>query len=240
VSAPENPSSHALQERLGYRFRDPRLLLCALTHSSYPAENPDAGEHNQRLEFLGDSVIQLALTETLFALFPHEREGGLSQRRATLTRGQFLSNLARDLGLPEHLRVGRSEEQTGGRQRDSSLEDALEALIGAVYLDSDFDTTRRVFLKIVGPIEERLALAGPSENPKGRLQELVQAELGNGALRYVATHIAGEDHAREYEAAVWLSERLLATGRGSSKRAAEVVAAQHALEVLLLEKNSES
>jgi ribonuclease-3 len=224
-----------LEQRLGYAFRDPRLLACALTHTSYLQDHPAAGPGNQRLEFLGDSVLQLILSEALFQLYPAEREGALSKRRATLTKGQFLSLLARDLGLDAGLRLGQSEEQTGGRQRASILEDAFEALVGAIYLDSDFATVRRVVLERYGPLTERLALLLGEENPKGRLQELIQPGHGNRALRYQVTRAIGAPHEREYEVAVHLHDQLLGTGRGSSKKLAEESAARAALITLMAE-----
>ena len=224
-----HPTLEQLQQRLGYAFRDPRLLECALTHTSYLQDHPAAGPGNQRLEFLGDSVLQLILSEALFQLYPDEREGALSKRRATLTKGQFLSLLARDLGLDASLRLGQSEEQTGGRQRASILEDAFEALVGALYLDSDFATARRVVLDRYGPLTERLALLLGEDNPKGRLQELIQPGHGNRALRYEVAHAVGAPHEREYEVNVYLHDQLLGTGRGSSKKLAEESAARAAL-----------
>ena len=235
-----HPPLEQLQQRLGYAFRDPRLLACALTHTSYLQDHPAAGPGNQRLEFLGDSVLQLILSEALFQLYPDEREGALSKRRSTLTRGLFLSLLARDLGLDAALRLGQSEEQTGGRQRASILEDAFEALIGAIYLDSDFATARRVVLDRYGPLAERLAILLGEDNPKGRLQELIQPGHGNRALRYEVTRTAGAPHERDYEVNVYLHDRLLGAGRGSSKKLAEESAARAALTALKTDSSPKS
>jgi ribonuclease III len=218
-----------LQHRLGYQFRDEALLRRALTHTSYLQEHPEVGPGNQRLEFLGDSVLQLVLSEALYQAYPEEREGALSKRRAALTQGRFLSQLARDLGLDGGLQLGPSEEQTGGRQRASILEDALEALIGAVYLDSDLTTARRVLLAWYGPLSGRLAGLLEEDNPKGSLQELVQPGHGNDALRYEVIRTAGAPHEREYEVNVYLRDRLLGSGRGRSKKRAEESAARAAL-----------
>src|SRR5690606_12116245 len=163
-----------LLEKIGHRFRDPGLLVRALTHSSLLQERPEEKESNQRLEFLGDAVLQLILTEALFALYPDAREGALSKRRAALSKGPFLAQLALELDLPRYLRVGQSEEMSGGRERPGALEDALEALIGAVFLDSDFAKAREVVLSWYGPLHERLRRVSPDENPKGRLQERIQ------------------------------------------------------------------
>ncbi|HUJ42682.1 MAG TPA: ribonuclease III [Opitutaceae bacterium] len=224
-----HPSLERLQQRIGYTFRDPMLLLCALTHTSYLQDHPATGEGNQRLEYLGDSVLQLILSAALFELYPDQREGALSKRRATLTNGRFLSLIARDLGVDASLRLGPSEEQTGGRQRASILEDALEAIVGAIFLDSDFSTVRAVVLNWYGPLAERLAILLGEDNPKGALQELVQPQHGNRALRYEVTRTAGAPHEREYEVNVYLLDRLLGSGCGNSKKLAEESAARTAL-----------
>lgn len=229
MSAPIESPLAALQARLTYVFRDPALLECAVTHSSFLHENPAARESYERLEFLGDAVLQLILTEMLFALFPGEREGMLSKRRSALSNGRFLSRLAGEIGLDACLRLGASEESTGGRERASTLEDAFEALAGALYLDSDLPTARRIVLGVYGSIPGRLALSEDTDNPKGRLQELIQPRHGNQALRYEVVNITGEDHAREYEVAVFLDDRPLGTGRGTSKKSAEEAAALAAL-----------
>lgn len=224
-----------LEARLGHAFRDRSLLERALTHPSLLQERPDLVESNQRLEFLGDAVLQLVLTEALYSLFPVDREGVLSKRRAALANGTFLTGLAREIGLDQVLRLGTSEESTGGRSRAAALEDAFEALIGAAYLDSGLNVARRIVLGIYGPLSERLALVEDIENPKGRLQEIIQPLHGNNAVRYEVVHIEGEDHAREYEVAVFLFDRSLGTGKGSSKKTAEEAAARAALITLRVE-----
>lgn len=221
-----------LQSRLGYTFQDQALLLEALTHPSYLQDHPKSGPHNQRLEYLGDSVLQFILTEALYRQFATEREGVLSRRRAILSKGGFLTQMARDLGLDAALRVSKSEEDTGGRGRASILEDAFEALVGAVFLDSDFATTRERVLAWYGPLADRLASSEDAENPKGRLQELIQPDHGNEALRYEVTATTGPRHAREYTVAVFLNGKQLGTGSGPSKKVAEETAARVALATL--------
>lgn len=221
-----------LETRIGHAFRDRALLERAVTHPSWLQDQPDHVESNQRLEFLGDAVLQLVLTQTLFALYPAEREGVLSKRRAALANGACLAGLAREIGLDLALRLSASEESTGGRQRAAALEDAFEALIGAVYLDSDLARAATVVLGIYGPLAARLAGAEDVENPKGRLQEIVQPTHGNNALRYEVTRIEGEDHAREFHVTAFLLERALGHGRGTSKKAAEEEAARAALVTL--------
>jgi ribonuclease-3 len=222
----------ALQARIGYGFRDPAHLELALTHASWLNENPAAAGNNQRLEFLGDSVLQHVLTEALFSLFPADREGELSTRRAILCKGEFLSRLAREIGLDVCLRLGANEDASGGRNRDAALEDAFEALVGAVDLDGGFESARKAVLGIYGDIPKRLSSLEGHANPKGRLQEIVQPAHGNQAIRYEVLATGGADHRRSYEVAVHLLERRLGTGRGPSKKIAEEEAARAALAAL--------
>lgn len=229
---PSTAQLTALQKRLGYEFREPALLLEAMTHGSFLQENTAAGAHNQRLEFLGDAVLHFIITDSLFRQSTTEREGVLSRRRAILSKGEFLTQLARDLGLDTCLRLSKGEEESGGRGRASILEDAFEAVVGAIYLDSDLPTTRRVVLAWYGPLADRLSLTEESENPKGRLQELVQPVHGNTALRYEVLSTTGPRHARAYEVAVYLHDQKLGTGHGSSKKIAEEEAAGAALVTL--------
>jgi ribonuclease-3 len=222
----------ALQERIGYSFRDPAKLERALTHPSFLQDHPEAGGNNQRLEFLGDSVLQLVLTEALFALFPDDREGELTKRRAVLGKGEFLATLARDIGLDACLHLGVNEESTGGRGRSAALEDAFEAMIGAVNLDGGFEAARRTALGIYGDLAARLGAMESHANPKGRLQEIVQPEHGNNALRYELIATEGADHEKVYEVGVYLLDRHLGTGRGTSKKIAEEEAARAALRTI--------
>ena len=222
----------ALQRRLGYAFRDPSLLVDALTHPSYLQDHPESRDTNQRLEFLGDAVLQLILTQNLFRAFPTEREGGLSIRRAALTKGAFLAQLAREAGLDGCLRLGASEETSGGRTKASALEDVFESFVGALYLDSDLPTTEGIVLRLYGDLPGRLAGVEGAENPKGRLQEQIQPAHGNHALRYEVQGVAGADHARAYDVSVFLHEQPIGRGQGPSKKIAEEAAARAALEFL--------
>ena len=220
-----------LQEQLGYSFRDSGLLLRALTHPSFLQEGHlEKNESNQRLEFLGDAILQHILAEALYDEFPDAREGELSKYRSTLAKGSRLAQLALQLHLDRHLRLGVGEEQTGGRQRPAALEDAFEALVGALYLDSDYATSRRLVLKLYGPLREQLHQLHPDENPKGRLQEHVQqTRQAAAAIRYETRHVAGDDHEREYESVLHIDGEKISTGRGSSKKSAEEEAARAAL-----------
>ncbi len=229
VEPTPQPPVEALQARLGYAFRDPALLEEALTHPSFLQGLPGSVSSNQRLEFLGDSVLQLILTQMLFSLYPGEREGPLSRRRAVLAKGPFLARLALETGLAGCLRMGAAEEASGGRAKSAALEDAFEALVGALYLDSDLATVRRVLEAVYGDLPSRLAKLETGENPKGRLQELIQPEHGNQALRYEVVAVEGADHARAYAVSVLLNGKPLGSGRGPSKKAAEEEAARQAL-----------
>lgn len=224
-----NDELQTLQQRIAHTFGQPDLLTLAVTHSSLVNENPDISESNQRLEFLGDAVLQFVLTSELYQLYPEEREGGLSQHRATLSKGSFLSQLAREIQLDQCLLLSKSEEDSGGRERASALEDAFEALVAAIYLDAGIEITTKVLLNIYGPLANRLTGIDQIQNPKGRLQELVQPIHGNNALRYEVTATTGEDHEREYEVTVYFKDESLATGSGPSKKVAEEAAARDAL-----------
>ncbi len=222
----------ALQERIGYRFREPKRLRQSLTHPSYLQQAPSEGPHYQRLEFLGDAILSAILSEQLFQILPREREGILSDNRAALARGEELSRLARDLGIREAIRLSPSEEQNAGRDRDSILEDALEALVGAIYLDSGWETTRSIVLGWYGDIESRLPPMISHQNPKGRLQEHAQAEFGNDAVRYRVVEESGPDHDKCFVIEVLIQNQPAGRGTGSSKKEAEENAAREALHAL--------
>jgi ribonuclease-3 len=217
------------QARIGHVFRKPELLRQALTHPGYANEHPEDGDHYQRLEFLGDAVIQLVITAAVFALHPAEREGELSRLRVALTNGVFLGGLARELDLPAHLLLCTAERKTGGSP--SAVGDAYEAVVGAIFLDAGLPAAEAFILRSYGDIETRLAsLKIEDANPKGRLQERVQPLHGTGALRYETVQSGGSEHAKEYSSTVWLADRPLGTGHGTSKKSAEEAAARSALE----------
>jgi len=219
------------QGRLGHVFRKPELLRQALTHPGYANEHPEDGDHYQRLEFLGDAVIQLVVTAALFNLRPHEREGELSRLRVALTNGVFLGGLARELDLPAHLRLCAAERKTGGSP--TAAGDAYEAVVGAIFLDAGLPAAEAFIHRSYGDLEARLAsLKIDDANPKGRLQERVQPLHGSGALRYETIQSGGAEHAKEYVSNVYLSDRLLGTGHGTAKKIAEEAAARAALETL--------
>ncbi len=226
---PRDPSLDALQERLGYRFRKHALLEEALTHPSYAQQEHHKVPHNQRLEFLGDAVLSLILAERLFHDLPGEREGELARARSALGKGELLAALSRKLGLPACLRLARGDAAAGGREWASSQEDAFEALIGAVFLDSDYATARDAVLRWFGNLDELRAELLSGDNPKGRLQEWL-AQRGQGQTpQYRLTQTTGPDHAKVFQVELVVQNEVLGTGAGRSKKEAEEQAARTAL-----------
>ncbi len=227
------PAEQALLDRLGHTFHRPALLTEALTHPSYAHERPHEGPHNQRLEFLGDAVLQLLISHELHTRYPEDREGTLSRRRSLLTKGPCLAGLAREIGIDRALKLGGSEAATGGRERSSNLEDAFEALIGALYLDAGPETTRRIVLDVYGSLENRFAAGMIAENPKGRLQEWAHPVHGPDSLRYETSIAGGADHEREFFSRVFFLDQPVGEGRGHSKKSAEEAAARVACATLI-------
>jgi ribonuclease-3 len=218
----------ALQERLGYAFRDPALLQLALTHPSVAHEHNATLETNQRLEFLGDAVLQLVLTRELYEKFPAFDEGPLTKARAKLVNRRTLAERARHLAIGEHLIVSRGEELHGGRERPSALADTYEALLGAIFLDGGFEAARDFILREFQAAFGGLLVIPILENPKGELQELLQA-VSPEAPQYHVVSATGPDHDRIFECTVHHAGAELARGQGKSKKAAESEAALAAL-----------
>lgn len=227
----EAPTSQDLQAALGHEFRDVGLLRQALTHPSLAFDAGSRIEHNQRLEFLGDAVLQLVLTQTLFEHFPALDEGPLTKARAQLVNKTTLAAQARNLGLGTHLILSRGEEQSGGRAKQSALADAFEAVVGAIFLDGGYDAASGFVIRCYRDSFGDLTGLPNLENPKGELQELLQAGAAEPP-HYEIISITGPDHDREFECAVHHRNRHLGTGRGKSKKAAESAAAVVALAAL--------
>jgi len=217
------------EERIGYRFSDRNLLLESLTHPSLNARQTARSRDYQRLEFLGDAVIQLLITRELFQSFPEDSEGPLTRKRSALTRGKFLARLAREIGLHHILRMSEAERAARGHLRISALEDAFEALVGAIHEDSGLERASEVVLSWYGPLRDRLKPLQERQNPKGRLQEKVQPLHGNNALVYRVVKMEGDPHQRNFEVEVRLLDRPIGHGVGSSKKQAEEQAAHEAL-----------
>jgi ribonuclease-3 len=220
-----------LQQRLGYQFRDENLLRLALTHPSIAHEQNQPQPHNQRLEFLGDSVLGLALSRELYEKFPEAAEGLLTKTRAKLVNATSLATHSRALDLGAHLVLSRGEENTGGRERASALADAFESLVGAIFLDGGFEAAREFILRVFTADFSELDLLTGIENPKGELQELLQSKSPVAPL-YQLVFADGPDHDRRFECAVLHEGVELARGHGKSKKAAESDAALAALKNL--------
>ncbi len=217
-----------LEQRLKYKFRNPLLLAEALTHPSLGHETQRHHFDNQRLEFLGDAVLQLIFTEWLFDHFPKFNEGQLTKMRSRLVSRDGLKLHAKRLDLGQHLMMGRGEEASGGRARGSALADAYEALIGAIYLDSDYVTARRIVLTEAREDLESLDVDPPDANPKGRLQEILQA-ITPVSPNYPIVGAVGPEHQKHFMARVVWSGMDLGIGEGGSKKEAETAAALDAL-----------
>jgi ribonuclease-3 len=208
-----------LQQRLAYRFKDEALLQRALTHRSFSAD------HNERLEFLGDSVLNLAVAHLVYERLSGLPEGDLSRVRANLVRQETLAELARSLDLSSMLRLGEGEQRSGGKQRPSILADALEAVLGAVYLDAGFDAANALVRRLFRHVDIRPEMKAAARDPKTGLQEWLQARrMALPLYRVLATYGAAHQQTFEVECQVAALKRS-ATGTGPSRRAAEQAAA---------------
>lgn len=226
-----------LEQRIGYKFRNSLLLAEALTHPSLGHETQRHHFDNQRLEFLGDAVLQLIFTEHLFRLFPHFSEGQLTKLRSRLVSREGLKVHAVSIGLGTYLMMGRGEEASGGRERASILADAFEALVGAMYLDSNLEIVRRFILDEAHEDIQHLALQPLEVNPKGQLQEILQAISAKSPVYEIVSQ-AGPEHQKIFIAKVIWDNAELGSGEGSSKKQAETAAALAALRSRLWEKDA--
>jgi ribonuclease-3 len=222
---------NALQTRIEYRFQDISLLRLALTHPSVAHEQGRLVRHNQRLEFLGDAVLGLVLTRELYDKFPMVSEGPLTKARAQMINRRTLAEQARRIDLQNDLILSRGEEANLGRSRASALADGFEALIGAVFLDGGFDAARSFVLRSFREAFGELTSIPHLENPKGELQEILQAKSPD-APQYVVAGATGPDHDRDFECVVTHGGIELGRGRGKSKKEAESEAAVAALKTL--------
>lgn len=216
---------------MGVQFQDSALLRLALTHPSYANEHAEASpETNERLEFLGDAVLGLVVAEALYARYPEEPEGRLTERRAQLVMGPTLARVSGALGLGEALFLGRGEEATGGRARDRNLERVYEAVVGALLLDHGLEAARAFIQRTLGDEVEGLDAGAATLNPKGDLQQLTQGL--HTRPEYVTVSEAGPEHDRTFTVEVRMGDRVLGSGSGASRQLAEKAAAARALEVL--------
>ena len=230
-----NRSMDEFEEETGYKFQNKELLKIALTHSSYSNEKRmDKTQCNERLEFLGDAVLELVSSEFIFRNHPDMPEGEMTKTRASYVCEPTLALCAKDIHLGDYLRLGKGEERTGGRERDSVLSDALEATIGAVYMDGGFEPARQYIQEhILRDIDNKKLFY----DSKTFLQEIVQRHEGN-TLEYRLIGESGPDHHKEYQAAVFVNGRQISTGIGQTKKKAEQSAAYEA--ILILKRESDS
>ena len=221
---------HPLEERIDYKFRNPLLLAEALTHPSVGHETQQRHFDNQRLEFLGDAILQLVITEHLFAHFKHEPEGQLTKLRSRLVSRDALKGHAAALDLGQFLLMGRGEEASGGRARVSTLADAFEALIGAIYLDGGLEPAKAFILDQAQESLEQIEEKPVDINPKGNLQELLQT-ISPESPAYEVLSQSGPEHDKQFVVqAVW-EGIVLGKGAGKSKKQAETAAAEQAMEL---------
>ena len=220
-----------LEQRLGYQFRDEALCEAALTHKSWLNERPaEARTDNERLEFLGDAVIALVVSDLLMRRFPDHPEGELSKKRAAMVNEGGLAGVAEALALGQWIFLGRGEEQAGGRQKRSILADALEALVGAVYKDGGFEAAFQMASRLFAVSLDGAGTAADRDF-KSRLQELAQARL-HLAPTYTLLAQAGPDHDKTFEVAIFLGDREYGRASGKSKKEAQQNAAARALATL--------
>lgn len=231
-----DPGSTArLETVIGYGFRDRGLLDQALVHRSYANERADVTADNERLEFLGDAVLELVVSALLYRGCPLLDEGELSRRRSAVVCSDSLVRYARQIELGRYLRLGKGEEASGGRDKQALLADAFEALIGAVYLDSDMETAGEVVRRFVLSDLERIERDGPVIDFKSRLQEALQA-LGRGPVGYRVLSETGPDHEKMFSVAAAVGEETVSSGCGRTRKLAEQAAAEQACELLRLDE----
>jgi ribonuclease III len=218
-----------LQKKIGIKFKDKKLLETAFVHKSYINEHKDEDlEDNERLEFLGDAVLELVATEYLFRNHPEQTEGEMTNFRSALVKGKHLAQIAKDLELGQYLSLSHGEENSGGREKNYILANTVESLIGAIYLDQGFTPskvfiTNFILIKLDDIIEQNLHI-----DPKSRFQEIVQ-EKEDVTPEYKVLEAKGPDHDKKFVSGVYIDEKLIEKGKGSSKQKSEEDAAKNAL-----------
>lgn len=228
ITRDEKKRLKVFEKNFGYKFKKKELLVNGLTHKSYANEKRmGARAHNERLEFLGDAVLELSISHLLMETYPERSEGDLSKLRAAIVNEKHLARMARQLGVGDFLRLGRGEEQTGGKDKDSLLSDAYEALLGAVYLDRGFKKAmvlvEKHYKRVLDDVEEEAAW----RDYKTELQEFIQRKYGV-VPRYRLVREFGADHAKTFEIEIHVRGEVLGIGSGQSKKSAEQAAAEQA------------
>lgn len=220
------------EKEIRYTFRDKSLLFTALTHSSYANEQPDKPPYNERLEFLGDSVLGVVTADYLFHTYPQEPEGELTRRRAELVCEDSLFAFAKEIHLGDYMRLGKGEERTHGRERPSILADAFEAVIAAIYEDAGIERAREHILRFLKAHKD---LSNKKKDYKTMIQEVIQQNREE-KLEYVLAHESGPDHDKHFVVELHLNSNVIGTGEGRSKKHAEQEAAHEALRLMGLEE----
>ena len=213
----------------GYEFADKGLLRTAFTHRSFVNENKGYGEHNERLEFLGDAVLELVITDYLFKKYPEETEGALTLYRASLVNTQTLANVATGLSMNEYLLLSKGESKDNGKARDNILANTVESVIGAIYLDSGYDNARDFVIKHISVLIDEIVENGTWIDAKSKFQEKAQ-EAVSITPSYETLREVGPDHNKKFTVGVYLGKDEIAQGMGNSKQEAEQDAAKNALE----------
>ncbi len=231
IDARQPEPASELARRLGVSFTNLSLLTRALTHRSFLNENPNSVEDNERLEFLGDAVLDFTVGAWVYQHCPEMAEGDLTRMRSALVRNEQLAEFARELDLGKGMRMGRGESASGGRDRDTLLGSTFEAVIGALYLDSGLVAVEKFMEPLLDSVRELVILRAEIYDPKSRFQEWAQSER-LGTPRYVTISSSGPDHAKVFEVDVRINDQTYGRGKGPSKHAAAQVAAQSALESL--------
>ncbi len=222
----------SLQHNIGVSFKDMSLLHQTFIHSSYVNENPESTiSDNERLEFLGDALLDFIITEKIYHDFPQMPEGEMTEIRVSLIREETLAQIASSLNLGDYLYLGKGEESTGGRHRQTNLADTFEALVGAIFLDQGLTATRNFVLSKLDIYLSKIKAKGVDQNYKALLQEFTQAEYKQ-LPTYNLVETSGPDHDKNFIIEVKLGDKALGTGIGKSKKAAEIEAARSAYEKL--------
>lgn len=219
-----------LQDKIGYHFKDENNLVTALTHRS-SLNDPNVKESYERLEFLGDAILEMLISSYLFNKYTDKMEGYLTAARSAIVRTETLSQIAKNLNLGTFLRISKGEEATGGRNNPSTLEDVMESLIGAIYQDGGLENAEKFFNKFIIPEAEIIVTENKLKDSKSTLQEVVQAKGLTTPVYQVVKEI-GPDHDKTFETAVIINNNQISTGIGKSKQEAEQKAAQKALELI--------
>ncbi|WP_290743912.1 ribonuclease III [Fibrobacter sp. UBA4309] len=233
-------SGGGLEAKLGYRFKDPELLAHALVHRSFlSGKDLPYESNNERLEFLGDSVLNMLTTEYLYKTYPDDPEGELSKRKSAIVSGHACAQSSREWSLSEYVKLGKAEAKMGGRGKESILADAYEAVLGAVYLDGGLDEVRAILNKFHFPRVQEIIVAEDFVNHKSALLEYVQGKL-KSVPEYVLIEESGPEHQKVFTTEVHIDGRVYGRGQGGSKKKAEQEASRVSLEMLLAEKAGET